>query len=252
MRVFPLLHPQMKTSPALQVLPLRGGGLSRSVTVNQEEGDRLLSWFKRNTLIDDLSGLKYSLFLPNFFDFPPSMSSNGVNIDTIYEWHNQNFIPETSLGTPGEMDYFDFKSKQFQRNIILPMAFEFTVHDVVDKKVKTNAMFVHRNSQPLTANSDYFSIQGPTGFTYLVWINGTLCTFTSAGGFPYIKEWADAVEKMQSLGWDISDTENPSGDGTNLKFVIKKISSTAESVFIEIIQSTISTMDAFGYVTVVR
>ena len=103
----------MKTLLALRVSPLRGG-LSRSVTVNQEEGDRFTAWFKRNKLIDDLN---YPLYLPNFFDFPPSMSTEGVTIQYIYHWdttHQKMFI----LNNPNPNEYlFDLLSRIQEKNM---------------------------------------------------------------------------------------------------------------------------------------
>lgn len=241
----------MKTLLALRVSPLRGGGLSRSVTVNQEEGDRFTAWFKRNTLIDDLSSFNYSLFLPNFFDFPPSMSTEGATIQDIYRWDTSN--QKMSIHeNPDPNEYlFDFQTQAYTYQILSDLKYSFTIHDMSDYSPKTNSFYAHQNRQPLTVNSGYFSIQGPADYRWYLWINGSLTTFTTPSSNPAVIQWDTAVEKLQSLGWDVSDTTYDDVNGLNTKFVIKKISQYAESIFVAMTEVTVSNQ-ACGYATVIR
>ena len=225
-----------------------GGGLSRSVTVNQEEGDRFTAWFKRNKLVDDLN---YPVYLPNFFDFPPSMSTEGVTIQYIYYWDttHQTMLIQDS---PNPNEYlFDFQTQTYTYQILSDLKYSFTIHDMMDYSTETNSLYVHQNMQPLTVNSDYFSIQGPADYRWYLWINGSLTTFTTPSSNPAVIQWDTAVEKLQSLGWDVSDTTYDDVSGLNTKFVIKKISQSAESIFVAMAEATMSNQ-ACGYATVIR
>ena len=179
------------------------------------------------------------------------MSTEGVTIQYIYHWdttHQKMFI----LNNPNPNEYlFDFQTQTYTYQILLDLKYSFTIHDMMDYSTETNSFYVHQNMQPLTVNSDYFSIQGPTDYRWYLWINGSLTTFTTPNSNPAVIQWDTAVEKLQSLGWDVSDTTYDDVSGLNTKFVIKKISQSAESIFVAMTEATMSNQ-ACGYATVIR
>ena len=178
------------------------------------------------------------------------MSTEGVTIQDIYQWSttNQKMVIREN---PNPNDYlWDFQSINYTYQTLLGLKYDFTIHVMNDYSLKTNSFYVHQNRQPLTVNSDYFSIQGPADYRWYLFLNGSLIVFTASSSNSVI-QWNTAVEKLQSLGWDVSDTTYDDESGLNMKFVIKKISQSAEQIFVAMTESTMSAQ-ACGYVTVVR